>query len=688
MDSKLTPQEFEVSKITNNLIKKSPVVWFLWKKKYNWPVEFVSDNVETVFGYTKDDFMSEKVMYSEIIHPDDIQRVQKEVISQSKTGTSSIIHEPYRIITKTGEIKWLNDITLIRRNKNNEITHYEGIVIDIIEQYNREKSLKESERKYKVLSEQFRLMSDNIPDLVWSKDLDGNFTFVNKAVCEKLLIAKDTQEPIGKKDMYFAIRQRKLYPDRKDWHTFGEVCINSDEVVLKTKKPQRFDEYGNVKGKFMFLDVYKAPIFDNTGKIIGTVGHGRIVTKEKEAEKQLKKQNKEYEILNKKYIAQNKELEIAKEKSEESNRLKSAFLANMSHEIRTPMNSILGFAQLLKDPSLEPESKNQFIDIINNSANHLLNLINDIIDISKIDANQMNVIENECKLNEFLFEIHQFFHSEVSRKKGQLKIVFKKGLADGNDVIKTDITRLRQILINLMGNAVKFTHEGLIEVKYTLTKDKQLLFSIKDTGIGIHKKDLTVIFERFRQSEEASTRKYGGTGLGLAISKACVELLDGKIWVESQYKKGSSFYFTIPYKKGTTPKLEKKITIDKSVDLFEGKTILVVEDDIHSTLLLEIILKPTKATILNAKDGFEAIEVCKKNTNIHIILMDVQLPKLDGLKTAKEVKKILPHVPIISQTANAMHQDKQKSLDAGCVDYITKPINKKELLQKIAKYML
>ena len=168
-----------------------------------------------------------------------------------------------------------------------KITKIYTVMEDITERKNAEQALKKSEEKYKQLSQQFRLMSDNIPDLVWAKDMEGNFTFVNKAVCEKLLVAKDTKEPIGKKDMYFAERQRNLHPERKDWHTFGEVCVNSDEVVLKNKRPQRFNEYGNVKGEFLFLDVYKAPIFDETGNIIGTVGHGRIVTKEKEIEKKL-----------------------------------------------------------------------------------------------------------------------------------------------------------------------------------------------------------------------------------------------------------------------------------------------------------------------------------------------------------------------------------------------------------------
>jgi len=615
----------------------------------------------------------------------DLQNALKlitKVVETHKSGNFEFMYKTKNKATFPVELTYMPLIS------NNKVYAIQMVLRDITERKEAEKTLKQSEEKYKFLSNQFRLMSDNIPDLVWAKDLNGNFTFVNKAVCEKLLIAKNTQEPIGKKDMFFVMRQRNLFPSRNDWHSFGEVCINSDEVVIKSKKPQRFDEYGNVNGEFIFLDVYKAPIFDNAGKMIGTVGHGRIVTKEKAAEKQLQKQNKEYELLNKKYINQNKELAISKEKAEESNRLKSAFLANMSHEIRTPMNAILGFAGFLKNPTLIPAKRERFVNIINNSGNHLLNLINDIVDISKIDAGQMTIIETECKLNEFLFEIYQFFHSLATQKSEQLEIILHKGLPDGYDTIKTDTTRLRQILINLIGNAVKFTQSGSIEIGYSINNDNMIEFSVKDTGIGISEKDLTVIFKRFRQADETSTRKYGGTGLGLAISKACVDLLGGKIWVNSELKKGTTFNFSIPYKPINSALTKPEIKIDNSQNIFQGKTILIVEDEPFSCLILEEMLEPTQAMIIKAENGLQAIELCKNNSKIDIILMDIQLPKLDGLKATKVIKKIRPDLPIISQTANAMQNDRSKSIEAGCIDYITKPINEKELIEKIAKQII
>ncbi|NPA67915.1 MAG: hypothetical protein GXO50_04830 [Chlorobi bacterium] len=245
---------------------------------------------------------------------------------------------------------------------------------------------------------------------------------------------------------------------------------------------------------------------------------------------------------------QNEEIKLAKEKAEESNRLKSSFLSNMSHEIRTPLNAVLGFTEILKTTELDNKQK-EYINIIETSGKHLLNLINDIIDISKLESNQIKVEESECHLNYLLKELKDFFTLTLLKEnKEHIKIVLNPGFNDDRDIIYTDGLRLRQILINLIGNAVKFTDRGKIEISYTLDNSSMLLFSVKDSGIGIPVSEQKLIFERFRQSEESSEKKYGGTGLGLAIARACTNLLNGTIWVESEKGKGSVFYFTIPYK--------------------------------------------------------------------------------------------------------------------------------------------
>ncbi len=245
---------------------------------------------------------------------------------------------------------------------------------------------------------------------------------------------------------------------------------------------------------------------------------------------------------------QNEEIKISKEKAEESNRLKSSFLSNMSHEIRTPMNAVLGFTEILKSTELT-DKQSEYITIIENSGKHLLNLINDIIDISKLESNQIKIKETKCKINHMLDEIKDFFTLNlIKENKENIKITLNKGFNDNQDIILTDSLRLRQILINLISNAVKFTEKGEIEISYTLNKSSMILFSVKDSGIGIPKNELKLIFERFRQSEESIEKKYGGTGLGLAIAKACTNLMNGEIWVESVKNEGSVFYFTVPYK--------------------------------------------------------------------------------------------------------------------------------------------
>jgi len=242
------------------------------------------------------------------------------------------------------------------------------------------------------------------------------------------------------------------------------------------------------------------------------------------------------------------ELEKAKEKAEESDKLKSTFLANMSHEIRTPMNAILGFTEILTETKLD-NKQTEYIKIIENSGKHLLELINDIIDISKLESKQLKIEETKCNLNNFIEDIITFFELSMNKNhKSDIKIEKFFDFKKGNDIILTDATRLKQILINLIGNAIKFTLSGTVSITYTKKSEDELLFKVKDTGIGIPKTQLPIIFERFRQADETTTKQFGGTGLGLAISKACTELLGGKIWVESEKDKGSTFYFTIPYK--------------------------------------------------------------------------------------------------------------------------------------------
>jgi len=384
-----------------------------------------------------------------------------------------------------------------------------------------------------------------------------------------------------------------------------------------------------------------------------------------------------------------KELLKAKEKAEESDRLKSAFLANMSHEIRTPMNGILGFADLLKESELTGEQQNEYIDQIEKSGARMLNIINNIVDISKIESGQMNICLSETSVNDKMTNIYNFFKQETEQKG--LQIYYKNALPENEAIINTDQNKLYAILVNLVKNAIKFTHKGSIEFGYNLVEThgraSLLQFYVKDTGIGIPKDRQKAVFERFIQADISDEQAFQGAGLGLSISKAYVEMLGGKIWVESEPGKGSTFYFTIPYH--TEP--EQKI-ITNSVSSGEDEIqvnnlkILITEDDKGSETLLEMVFNKFSRNILKAGTGIEAVEVCHNNPDIDLILMDIKMPEMDGYEATRKIRQFNKDVVIIAQTAYALAGDREKAIIAGCNDYISKPVSKALLIALVKKH--
>lgn len=378
----------------------------------------------------------------------------------------------------------------------------------------------------------------------------------------------------------------------------------------------------------------------------------------------------------------------AKEKAEESDRLKTTFLNNMSHEIRTPMNGILGFSELLEDETLSGEERHQYINIINNNGLHLLSVINDIIDISKIDSNQLTLSKVSFNLNHLFDELFITYEKEkVLKDKKEITLLLEKGFDEDSSTIISDDVRIRQILDNLLSNAMKFTKSGIIKFGYTAIGEK-LQFFVQDTGKGIALDKQAIIFERFRQEEETYTRQFGGTGLGLSISKGLAELLGGDMWLVSDEGIGSSFFFTIPYTPlGTEPVISEKVKQQKPDYNFNGKTILVVEDVEDNSDLLNLYFSKTQAELLFAKNGKEAVDICKSHPGFDLVLMDIQLPGMNGYEATREIKKFMPNLPVIALTAYAQLEDRKKCLEAGCNDFLSKPINKATLFMTVDRFL-
>ena len=390
-----------------------------------------------------------------------------------------------------------------------------------------------------------------------------------------------------------------------------------------------------------------------------------------------------------KFVNQKAELRLAKEKSQESDRLKSAFLANMSHEIRTPMNGILGFAELLKRPNLTGKEQEQYIKIIEKSGTRMLNIVNNIVDISKIESGIIEINNKTTNINEQIEFLTSFFAPEIE-KKG-LRLVYSKTFTTDKAYIETDVEKLYGILTNLLKNAIKHTYKGAIEIGYHLKSDDNKNFLelfVTDSGDGIPEDKINVIFDRFMQADMSNKTAYQGAGLGLSISKAYVEMLGGEIWVESEHGIGSTFRFTIPYKQVAAE--EVKIETEKIV-MAENKEksiarlkVLIVEDDPGMEFLLSETVQEFCSELLIARDGMEALEISKNNPDIDLILMDVRIPKMDGYETTEEIRQFNKDVVIIAQTACAFSSDRDKAMEVGCNDYVSKPIDT-ELFEALMK---
>ena len=559
-------------------------------------------------------------------------------------------NEEWITFADDGHRVFLETIKSPMYDAQNQLIGVLGIGRDITKRKVAENALLESELKY-------RSFFENNMDAILLTSCDGKTLSVNQAACDMFGYSADELIRLGR----------------------SGVEDKSDPRLSKLLEERNLR--GKAKGEVTFIhkDGTRFPAEISSSVFKNNGGHNRAsmiihdITERKRGEK---------------------ELIQAKEHAEKSDKLKSAFLANMSHEIRTPMNGILGFTELLKEPMMTGEEQKEYIGYIEKSGERLLNLINDIISISKVESGQMEITLSTTNIDEMIEDICSFFRHDAELKTISLR--FTDHQSPKSVIIRTDKEKVTAILTNLVKNAIKFTMSGSIEIGYN-NKAGYLEFYVKDTGIGVRPEQKEMIFERFRQGSESLIRNYEGAGLGLSISKGFVEILGGKIWVEtntemtldsrSQVRSGSAFFFTIPY----IPSEQEKDTIRKIIPEPEEENqnrnlkILIAEDDKISELLISANVSRISKNVQKVRSGFEAIEFCRNNPDVDLILMDIKMPVMDGYEATREIRKFNKDVIIIAQTAYGLNGDRELAIEAGCNEYISKPVNLATLNNLIKK---
>lgn len=380
---------------------------------------------------------------------------------------------------------------------------------------------------------------------------------------------------------------------------------------------------------------------------------------------------------------QREELQKAKEKAEESDLLKASFLTNLSHEIRTPMNAILGFSDLLANENITEKEKIEFITVIRRSGKNLVSIIDDLIEMSKIETKQVKPNHSAFNLDEVLNGIKQTVEITIPQDK-TLDIKYDQPKHPVVFQTISDLTKLKQIIVNLLSNSIKYTEKGIINFGYKINAESNAIeFYVTDTGIGIPKDKFKSIFSRFHRIQNDKTINLSGLGLGLSICKAYVKMLGGKIWVESEEGKGTSFSFTIPLKLSGLPATPKTETPINTLDKVKPLTVLIAEDDAINFMLIKRVMTLRNYTVLRASNGEEAVEICNKNNNIQLVIMDIKMPKMDGFEARKAIKQFKPYLPVIAHTAYTSAEVNSKAYDAGFIDCISKPLSKTKLFKTI-----
>jgi PAS domain S-box-containing protein len=606
-------------------------------------MQYVSKGAYELTGYHPETFLNTNVTFNLLIMPEMRQKVWNDINSAISRNESFKLK--YKIKDKNGKIKWVFENGRVVGKDEKGTNILEGIIYDITAQEELQEKLKKSEQKYRAIIEKSQ-------DAVFIMDPAGNIKEANDSACKMLGYTIDEIKEL-------------TYRDVVDIHEQKDTLITLNKM-RKNIPVQIYEKHFRTStGEIIPVEVSVALIKDSDEQelIISIV---RDISDRKRNENELRR---------------------AKEKAEESDRLKSAFLANMSHEIRTPMNGILGFSQLLKDSEITKEEFDEYLSIIISNSQHLLKLIDDIINIAKIEANQIEINIYKFDVNNILKELETLFRNDITLTlKKDLELINDKSGSEGHCIL-SDATRIKQIMNNLIKNAVKFTEKGFVKFGYEV-KGNMIEFYVKDTGIGIPKHMQNAVFDRFTQLDNPLSARAVGTGLGLAISKGLVETMGGHIRLESEIEKGSTFYFSLPYNKTQSDGFKEREELSSLLINWEDKTVLIAEDNPTNFILLERMLRPTKINIIRVVNGREAIDVfTEKQKLIDAILMDIKMPVLDGYKATEEIRKFDKNIPVIAVTAYAMHGDKKKSELAGCDDYLPKPLSKETLMKVLSRFL-
>jgi len=652
-----------------------------WETDLNSGEIFWSAETYRIFGYSNSTLINPFNILHKHIHSDDYQNVINHIRFFNNSNCENETIE-FKITDAEGIVKNCKSTLEVIFNSVNVPQKLHGTIQDITE-------LKQSQEELKQRNEQLRVIFETVNAGIVLISQDGLVTFANQKMADmfgcsmEYLINSPISNYIFNEDLvYFLENMNSLIQNGKD-------IINHECRYIRERNLIFWCSFSGQAIRSQNSDFVAA-----VGVIYDITSFKDTETELHQSKELLQQQNDQYLQLNQELTLSNmriqkinSELIVAKEYAEKADRLKSAFLANMSHEIRTPMNAIMGFAQLLNNEMLVQEKRKKFVFLINKRCQDLLNIINDILDISKIESNQISIYETKGDLNQLIDDIMQNY-SSLSDYSPHKQVEFNsiKGISGKKVIIKADFERLIQIFNNLIGNALKFTEKGFINFGYSISEDGFIKFFVSDSGIGIPKDKVQIIFDRFRQAEETfEARKYGGTGLGLSIAKGLIELMGGKIWVESEYGNGSNFYFTIPFKPEHLL-LESNIKINKTEYAWTSKKILIVEDDAYNIQYISEILNLTQVQFEVAICAKDAMALFIEKSDFELILMDIRLPDINGFELTKMMKAINPDCFIIAQTAYATDDDKMRSISAGCNDFIAKPIDADKLLRIIDQY--